>query len=174
MYPVFRDRIIDFLRLKGALLLDTEHIESTFNLALPPRRFLAALGTFGTPVEYETDSIRDFPGVSVLSPVVEGRDKLEAVLPAGTELGAMEPMKVRIVRRGARGFAFIPIWYPPIQEAAFRDDRWQSAPAYLRRALDKCPDKRLPELSFHLASVVCIIRARPLCESGEVRPVRTV
>lgn len=154
LYNIYLERIIELLKNKGALLLDTEHLENTFNFNLPPRRFIDSLRTFGEPVEYEDNVIGGFPGVTIRNPVISDYDKLQSILPPKCDLGVNAPKKIRMVRRGPKEFAFIPIWYPPLPLKSFLNIGWNNAPAYVKPALEKCPNDKLPELSFHLGSLV--------------------
>ncbi len=155
LYGIIRERLIDILQNKGALLLDTEHLETTFSFTLPPRRFLDALRTFGVPVEYENEDGAGFPGVTVRLPVVADLERLRASLPKGSNLTARAPQTIRMVRRGPKNFAFIPIWYPPVPQNAVKTvDDWETAPSYAQRALSDCPAEKLPELAFHLTSLI--------------------
>ncbi len=154
LYELIQEDLINTLRNKGALLLDTEHIESTFTYVLPHRRFLDSLSSFGVPVEYEQESQDAFPGITVREPVLCDEARLRASIPSGTDLLADGPKKVRMVRRGPKSFAFIPIWYPPVPKNALQEGPGWSAPEYMRRALDACPRERLPDFAFHLTSLV--------------------
>lgn len=155
MYKLNRDRLIQLLKSRGALLLDTEHIESTFNFTIAPRRFLEALTTFGNPVEYENDADGNFPGITIRTPVTADMEELRATLPEGADLSAKAPQKVRVVRRGPKSFAFVPIWYPPISlQSETEPPEWLSAPAYAKRAIDECPKELRADLIFHLVSLV--------------------
>ena len=147
--------MISSLRASGALLLDTEHLESTFRSNLPHRRLLDALKSFGIPVEYEGDEVAAYPGVTVRAPVVVQIDSLRSMLPEDAQIETDEPKKVRMIRRGATEFAFIPIWYVPIPvDSVTTPGDWPNAPSYIVPALQACPSKTLPELVFHLASLI--------------------
>jgi len=154
LYELIQEDLINTLRDKGALLLDTEHIESTFTQVLPHRRFLDSLRSFGIPVEYEQENGSAFPGITVRDLAICDEARLRASIPDGADLHTDGPKKIRMVRRGPKSFAFIPIWYPPVPTVAFRTElRWK-APDYMKRALDVCPRERLPEFAFHLTSLV--------------------
>lgn len=158
LYGVIRERLVTSLREKGALLLDTEHVETTFELTMPERRFLEYLGTFGIPIEYRDTRRHGFPGVTVRSPVVEDLESLRPILPDGADIDSAEPKKIRLVRRSATEFAFIPIWYPPIpEESVQRRGGWLAPPKYVRSALEQCPVDKLPDLAFHLAGLVASV-----------------
>lgn len=174
LYRVLRERLVACLRRKGALLLDTEHVESTFTLNLPLRRFIDSLAGFGDPVEYEDDS-RVFPGITVRAPVVVDASALAARLPKDTRLETRAPRKVRVVRRGSSQFAFIPIWYPPVPATdAEHSETWPTCPSYLLPQLAACPRGTRAELTFHLASLVTAVELtrtiwaglRPLVNKG--------
>jgi hypothetical protein len=154
LYGIIRERLIQWLRNKGALLLDTEHLESTFTFTVSNRRLLNSLYSFGTPVEYEDDEGGQFPGVTVLHPQVSDIETLRRLLPKGSDLQAEAPRKVRMVRRGPKEFAFIVIWYPPIPVHSVEAGQWENAPQYIKPALAGCKDENLPELAFHLCSLV--------------------
>ena len=154
MYEIYRERLIKALKAKGALLLDTEHIESTFSFTLPLNRFFEALWTFGEPVEYEDERIGGFPGITIRTPAVADSKKTAQLLPDNTVLELREPQKIRLVRRGPKEFAFVPIWYPAIEEDEVLKNGWQNAPSYVKPALEKCPSEKLPALAFHLSSLV--------------------
>lgn len=158
-YKLVRDRIVDILRESGSLLLDTEHIESTFTASLPFREIVHGMAAVGRVVEYEADS-SDMPaGVTVRVPFVGTHEKLRAMLPAGADIDAEEPKKIRIVRRpGPRHYALLPIWYPLLPVAAadsFGLD--EHTPAYVRRALRECPGQERPRLAFHLSGLIASI-----------------
>jgi len=154
-YGQIRTRIIDLLRHRGALLLDTEHIESTFRLHGSYDELLSALSSVGEPVMYDDGSFGALRGVTIRSPFVLDVARLRDSLPAGVDLDSEAPKKVRLVRRTSEVFALIPIWYAPIPLHSVNDnDRWVNAPAYLRRSLDQCPAESVSELAFHLVGVV--------------------
>ncbi len=155
LYLRYRECLIDSLRSKGALLLDTEHIESTFRFTLPIRRFLGALSTFGLPIQYDVGEGYNFPGVTVESPVVADTQRLLAQLPEGCDFEIKAPLKLRLVRRGPKEFVLIPIWYPAVPLESIRTPgQWLGAPSYVRPALEACPPGRHAELAFHLVSLV--------------------
>jgi hypothetical protein len=177
-YTFTRQQMIEMLKSKGALMLDTEHLETTFRLDVPFRELVDALCSFGEPIVYQNDAVGAFPGVTVRQPVVEDTERLRSLLPPGTGLEDSAPKKVRLVRRGPHEFAFIPIWYPQIEvEGARAYVASKSVPKYIRRALDKCPSGKIDSLVFHLSSLVAgleLIRSvwaglAPLVEKG-IRP----
>lgn len=154
-YTFTRQQLIEMLKSKGALMLDTEHLETTFKLDLPFSQLVDALCAFGKPVVYQSDVLDAFPGVTVRQPVVEKIDRLRELLPPGTDLELSAPKKVRLVRRGPNEFAFIPIWYPPIEMDQV-DIYVSSArfPKYIKPALEACPSKKKYSLVFHLSSLI--------------------
>ncbi len=155
LYGVIRERLIQSLRSKGALLLDTEHPESTFRLTMPVRRFLEGLRRLGAPVEYEDDVSRGFPGITIRNPVVPDLARVRASLPPGADLDGTGPRKVRLVRRGPSQFAFIAIWYPSVPaDADIAAEGWEGCPAFAAPALATCPPKKRVELAFHLSSLI--------------------
>ena len=153
LYVILRSRLIELLRDKGALLLDTEHLESTFTYTISHRRFFQALQTFGQPIEYQPDGDQASWAITVSDPAVPLDTLPQGCFPKGCDFESRSPRKVRVVRRGPKEFAFIPIWYPPVPVASvLRVEDWQ-APAYARAALANCPAGALPELAFHLTSI---------------------
>lgn len=157
-YAIYRERFVSYLRSKGALLLDTEHLESTFTFSLPHREFLDALTRLGVPVEYSTGESVYYPGITVEMPAIADNGSIQAMLPLGTEMEGDAPKKVRLVRRGAKEFAFIPIWYPSVPvESVDSPEAWIGAPLYVQRALQECPADTRVELAFHLVGLIASI-----------------
>jgi len=153
-YLEHRSRIITILKRKGALLLDTEHVESIFSTELAPTELIDALRTFGEPVVFQNGS-GDFPGVTVRTPATPILDEILKKLPLGAKVDERVPQKVRLVRRGPSEFALMPIWYPPIPARPVGEKpSWPNPPSYLGRSLQECPEGMKPELEFHLASLV--------------------
>jgi hypothetical protein len=153
-YTFTRQQLIEMLKSKGALMLDTEHLETTFKLDVTFRQLVDALCAFGKPVMYQSDVMDAFPGVTVRQPVIERTDRLRELLPRDTDLDISAPKKVRLVRRGPNEFAFIPIWYPPID--VDQVDKYISSanvPIYIKPMLETCPSKSKDLLVFHLSSL---------------------
>jgi len=78
LYRIVQQSLVESLRDRGALLLDTEHLETTFSHTMPNRKFLDALCTFGEPIEYAQDDEGVFPGVTIRSPVVADIERVRA------------------------------------------------------------------------------------------------
>jgi hypothetical protein len=155
VYGIVRNEIIDLLRHKGALLLDTEHLETTFTLTLPFRDFTEALLNCGIPVEYEEDPPTAFPGLTLCEPFLEDLEVLRSTLPVDSDLANLGPRKVRLVRRGPSEFAFIPIWYPAVPRESAREYAHSSSrPLYFGSVVEQCPERMRPVLVFHLAGLV--------------------
>jgi hypothetical protein len=154
VYCSMRDAIVDLLRDSGALLLDTEHLESVFELRISFREFVNVLNCVGHPIEYENDAPDSNPGITVRGPVVVDPERLRQQVPEGTDLSAEAPKKIRVVRRGRNEFAFIPIWYPPISDGAIWRTGIGNLPDYVRPAIEQCPPAGRASLVFHLTSLI--------------------
>jgi hypothetical protein len=178
-YEILWRRIVEMLRRAGALLLDTEHIETSFKLQLPIRKLIEALCDIGIPVEYESDDIEYQTGITIENPVIENVERIRSLLPRDTDLSTREPRKLRLVRRGPSEYAFISIWYPALPLDTVEEYISSSvAPDYIRPAIAKCPQQNRVELIFHLASLVSgteLLRSlwaglAPLTKKGGVIP----
>lgn len=154
-YTFIRQQMIEMLKNKGALMLDTEHLETTFKIALPFRQLVDALCAFGKPIVYQSDALDAFPGVTVREPVVENIERLCALMPPNTNLELSTPKKIRLVRRGPNEFVFIPIWYPQIRVDGVNTYLSSGCfPRYMEAALEVCPSEKKHLLVFHLSSLI--------------------
>jgi hypothetical protein len=154
-YEIRWRQVVEMLRTSGALLLDTEHIETSFKLRMPIRAFVEALCDVGLPVEYESGDISWPIGVTVRDPFVADLERLQLYLPDGIDIEE-RPKKIRLVRREHDEFAFIAIWYPPLPIDKVEDYiNSNSVPDYIRPVMDHCKAERRPELLFHLIGLVC-------------------
>lgn len=169
--------IVNMLRSSGALLLDTEHIETTFTLKMSIREFVKALCAVGLPIEYENDDSTWPIGVTVREPILANLEGLQSLLPQGIDLNATEPKKLRFVRRNNNEFAAIAIWYPPLAlQSAEKYIETGLLPSYISSAVSQCPMETRAEFIFHLSSLIASLEMlkatwaalSPLIKKGKI------